>query len=56
MTVALVIWVGFATAAASVFTLTRAACDRVRFAGWQHDLDSMVGNGDGHHPYPGRTL
>ena len=54
VTVALVIWVGFAAAAASLITLTRAACDRIRFIGWQHDLDSMVGNGDGHQ-HPGRT-
>jgi hypothetical protein len=54
VTVALVIWAGFAAGAASLITLTRAACDRIRFAGWQHELDSMVGNGDGHQ-HPGRT-
>ena len=51
---ALVIWIIVAAFAAILFTVTRAACDRIRFAGWQHDLDSMVGNGDGHQ-YPGRT-
>jgi hypothetical protein len=47
VTVALVIWVGFAAAATSLFALTRAACNRVRSTGWQHDLDSLVGQGDG---------
>ena len=51
---ALVIWIIVAAFAATLFTVTRAACDRIRFTGWQHDLDSMVGNGDGHQ-YPGRT-
>ena len=50
----LVIWIIVAAFAAILFTVTRAACDRIRFTGWQHDLDSMVGNGDGHQ-YPGRT-
>jgi hypothetical protein len=49
VTVALVIWVGFAAASAAVFAVTLAACDRMRSIGWQHDLDSMVGHGDGHH-------
>lgn len=31
LTVALLIWVGFAAAASSVLTLTGAACDRIRF-------------------------
>ena len=51
---ALVIWISVAAIAATLFTVTRAVCDRIRFTGWQHDLDSMVGNGDGHQ-YPGRT-
>jgi hypothetical protein len=51
---ALVIWICVAATAATVFTVTRAVCDRIRFSRWQHDLDSMVGNGDGHQ-YPGRT-
>ena len=42
---ALVIWIGVAAAAA---TVTRAVCDRIRFTGWQYDLDSLVGRGDGH--------
>jgi hypothetical protein len=54
VTVALMIWTCFAAAAASLLTLTRAVCDRIRSTGWQHDLDSMAGNGDGHQ-YPGRT-
>ena len=51
---ALVIWISVAAIAATLFTLTRAVCDRIRFTGWQHDLDSLVGNGDGHQ-HPGRT-
>jgi hypothetical protein len=51
---ALVIWVSVAAIAATLFTATRAVCDRIRFTGWQHDLDNLVGNGDGHQ-YPGRT-
>ena len=51
---ALVIWIIVAAFAATLFTATRAACDRIRFTGWQHDLDSLVGNGDGHQ-YPGRN-
>ena len=54
VTVALVIWVGFAAAAASLFTVTRAVCNRIRSTGWQHDLDSLIGLDDGHQ-YPGRT-
>ena len=48
VTGALVIWISVAAAAATLFTITRALCDRIRFTGWQHDLDSLVGNGDGH--------
>jgi hypothetical protein len=54
VTGALVIWISVAAIAATLSTLTRAICDRIRFTGWQHDLDSLVGNGDGHQ-YPGRT-
>jgi len=51
---ALAIWISVAAITATLFTLTRAICDRIRFTGWQHDLDSLVGNGDGHQ-YPGRN-
>lgn len=51
---AVVIWICVAAIAATLFTVTGAVCDRIRFTGWQHDLDSLVGNGDGHQ-YPGRT-
>jgi hypothetical protein len=54
VTGALVIWICVAAAVATLFTLTRAVCDRIHLTGWQHDLDSLVGNGDGHQ-YPGRT-
>ena len=54
VTGALVIWISVAAIAATVFTATRAISDRIRFTGWQHDLDTLVGNGDGHQ-YPGRT-
>jgi hypothetical protein len=50
----LVIWVSVAAIAATLSTLTRAVCDRIRLTGWQHDLDSLVGHGEGHQ-YPGRT-
>lgn len=46
---ALVIWICAAAIAATLFTLTRAVCDRIRFTRWQHDLDNLVGN-DGHKP------
>jgi hypothetical protein len=45
--VALVGWASFAAAAAALFTLTRAVCNRIRSAGWQHALDSLVDDGDG---------
>jgi len=51
---ALVIWICAAAMAATLFTVTRAVCDRIRFTRWQHDLDLLVGNGDGHQ-HPGRT-
>jgi hypothetical protein len=51
---ALVLWICMVAIAATLFTVTRAACDRIRFRRWQHDLDNLVGNGDGHQ-YPGRT-
>ena len=54
VTGALVIWICVAATAATLSTLTRAVCHRIRLTGWQHDLDSLVGNGDGHQ-YPGRT-
>ena len=47
VTVALVIWMICATAAAALFTLTRVICDRIRSTGWQNDIDSLVGTGDG---------
>jgi hypothetical protein len=50
----LVLWICMVAIAATLFTVTRAACDRIRFRQWQHDLDNLVGNGDGHQ-YPGRT-
>jgi beta-lactamase regulating signal transducer with metallopeptidase domain len=51
---ALVLWISVVAITATLFTVTRAACDRIRFRRWQHDLDNMVENGDGHQ-YPGRT-
>ena len=48
VTGALVIWMCVAAAVATLFTVIRAVCDRIRFTGWQHDLDSLVGHGDGH--------
>ena len=46
---ALVIWICAAAIAATLSTVTRALCDRIRFTRWQHDLDNLVGN-DGHKP------
>src|SRR4051812_1930322 len=46
---AVVLWICAAAIAATLFTLTRAVCDRIRFTRWQHDLDKLVGN-DGHKP------
>lgn len=54
VTGALAIWICVAAAAATLFTFTRSVCDRIRSTGWQHDLDNLVGNGDGHE-HPGRT-
>jgi hypothetical protein len=51
---ALAIWISVAATAATLSIITRAACDRIRLTGWQHDLDSLVGYGDGRQ-YPGRT-
>jgi hypothetical protein len=51
---AFVIWISVAGVAATLFTVTRTLCDRIRFKAWQHDLDTMVGNGDGHE-HPGRA-
>jgi hypothetical protein len=51
---ALVMWICVAAIAATLFTGTRAVCDRIRFTQWQHGLDDLVGNGDGHQ-HPGRT-
>jgi hypothetical protein len=42
ITVALVIWTTFAAAAASLFTLTRTVCDRVRYTRWQQAIDSLL--------------
>ena len=46
---ALVIWICVAAIATTLFTVTRAVCDRIRFTRWQHDFDNLVGN-DGHKP------
>ena len=49
----LAIWISVAAIAAALSSLARAVCDRIRFTGWQHDLDNLVGDGDGHQ-HPGR--
>jgi hypothetical protein len=46
--VALVIWASVVAVAATVFAGTRRLCDRIRFTGWQHDLDNLTGHGGGH--------
>ena len=37
---ALAIWISVAAIAATLYTVTRAICDRIRFTGWQHDLET----------------
>jgi hypothetical protein len=49
-----VIWVGFAAAAASLFGVTWAVCNRIRSTGWQNDLDSLIRVDDGYQ-HPDRT-
>ncbi|HJT95713.1 MAG TPA: hypothetical protein VJ777_27855 [Mycobacterium sp.] len=44
---AVAIWASVIAAVATLFAITRAVCDRIRFTGWQHDLESLVGHGDG---------
>ena len=48
VTAALTIWVSMAAVATTLFTATRIILDRLRVAGWQHDIASLVGRGDGH--------
>jgi len=38
---ALAIWISVTAIAAALSTLTRAICDRIRFTGWQHDLEHL---------------
>jgi hypothetical protein len=45
---AVAVWVTVIATAATLFAVIRAACDRIRFTGWQHDLDGLVGHGGGH--------
>ena len=49
----LAIWISVAAIAVTLYNLTRAVCDRIRFTGWQHSLDNLVDDGDGYQ-YPGR--
>ena len=46
---ALVMWICVAAIAATLFTGTRAVCDRIRFTRWQHAIDDLVGR-DGRKP------
>jgi hypothetical protein len=45
---AVAVWVTVIATAATLVAVARAVCDRIRFAGWQHDLDGLVGHGGGH--------
>ncbi|MCV7060686.1 hypothetical protein H7I76_09440 [Mycolicibacterium vaccae] len=45
--VALAIWLTVDTAAATLYMVTRWAADRCRAAGWQRDIDILVGHGGG---------
>jgi hypothetical protein len=47
VTAGLLIWVGAAGSAVTLFVITRAACNRIRFARWQLGLDDLGGDGDG---------
>jgi hypothetical protein len=44
---ALLIWMVVAGTATTLFIISRAACNRIRFARWQLGLDDLVGH-DGH--------
>jgi hypothetical protein len=40
------IWMSAVATAATLYTLARAACDRIRSSGWEQDLNNMLGYGD----------
>lgn len=40
-TTAVAIWLGISAAAATLFAVTRAACNRIRLARWDHDIDRL---------------
>ena len=46
---ALVIWICTTAIAATLFNVTRAVCDRIRFTRWQHGLQNLIGK-DGPRP------
>lgn len=51
---ALAVWLIVAAAMATLFTITRGVCDRLRWTGWQHDFEHLADSGDGRQ-HPGRT-
>lgn len=48
VTAALVIWASVVAVAATVFAGIRTLFDRIRFTGWQQELDNVVGHGGDH--------
>lgn len=49
VTAALFTWAAVTSAAAILFTGTRAVCNRIRSSRWQYAIDTLVGR-DGHQP------
>jgi hypothetical protein len=44
----LALWLSVAVAAAAAVVTTRVILNRVRGTAWQHDIDNLVGDGEGH--------
>jgi hypothetical protein len=42
VTTAVVLWAGVCAAAAVVFATTRMVCNRIRYAGWEQDIDRLT--------------
>ncbi|WP_396928145.1 hypothetical protein [Mycolicibacterium sp.] len=50
---AIALWIGAVGITATLCTLTRTLCDRIRLRGWQLDLEHLISKG-GDQQYPGR--
>ena len=55
VTSALAIWISVAAIAVTLFTVTRAVCDRIRFTGGNTTSTASSDDGDGYQ-YPGRAF